>query len=704
LDKKEFKSTGKKVNWLFLRVRIFKLIVVVFILTLPGIGWSQDDDSAPRRGSQVIDDTTKQIYGPKTSRYFYEDDVFLNQDVLHRVDTVIRNFHRFNDVQRNENLYQDLGVIGTSIRPIYFETPENIGVSSGFNSFDVYWNREQIHYWDTKSPYSNMHVILGGRGRSITRATYSRNISPQWNFGLTYRGLFIDKQISRQGKGDRNVRGQYYHFFTTYQSKDSTYRLFANFRRNNHEVAELGGVRNDVPSNFTYADYFAIDAQPFLTEAANQELRMNIHLYHHYKVGKALQVYHKLDRYRQGNRFTDKPSAQVEYDFVEIDSATTNDMAKFTSFRNEVGIKGSLLKLFYNGYYAIRDYSMRYNADTVFSEGDGQRSHNLWKGTENYVGGRIGLRLDSLVSVIGWGEILLPEGYRLQGSIVSRWFEASLKQMSYKPSFLQQFYRGSHDYWNNDFDNVNTTRLSGAIHVKSSVLEISPGVDFTRVGNYVFFKRIKSPYRFDREFPISNVDSTDVMPLQSKGENVIFSPSLRVGVTLLRHIHLRGNAIYTKLLQEAEEDPFDIPELFVNGQLSYENIFFNGNLDMHAGVDIHWKSSYYALAYDVPTAQFYVQGDPSIAGFNDMGGKNFSGIYGTTDAPENGRFLTPALPNQPNLPIVDIFFNAKIKRGRIFFKYNNLLQAITGKGYFATPQYPGQRNTLDFGFDWSFYD
>jgi hypothetical protein len=58
----------------------------------------------------------------------------------------------------------------------------------------------------------------------------------------------------------------------------------------------------------------------------------------------------------------------------------------------------------------------------------------------------------------------------------------------------------------------------------------------------------------------------------------------------------------------------------------------------------------------------------------------------------------------PVAPIVDIFFSARIKRGRIFFKYHNLLQAFTKEGYMLTPRYPGQRNVVDFGFDWSFYD
>jgi hypothetical protein len=691
------KMLKQNVNFLLLRVRFFRIIIYLLVAFPLGL---HAQEEGPRRGSKVIDDTTKQIYGPRTSRYFFEDDVFMNREILHRVDTAIRNFHRFNDVQRNDNLYQDLGVVGTAIRPIFYEIPDQIGVSGGFNSLDVYWKREQIKYWDTKSPYTNMWVIIGGRGRSITRATYSRNINPRWNFGLTYRGFFIDKQISRQGKGDRNVRGQYYDFFTTYQSKDSTYRLFANFKRNNHEVAESGGVRNDVPGNFTYTDYFSIDAQPFLTEALNQELRMNIHLYHHYKIGKALQVYHKFDRYRQSNRFTDKPGPEPDFDFVEIDSVETNDKAKFTSLRNEVGIKGSLAKLFYNGYYALRDYRMTYTNDTVFN----QRSHNLWKGTESYLGGRVALKLDSLVDVIGWAEIMETGNYRIEGSIVSKWFDASLKQVQYAPTFLQQFYRGSHDYWNNGFDNVNATRLSGSVHYRSKALTFSPGVTFTRIGNYVFYKRIVSPYADDREFPLTNPNKTDVFPIQSSGENVIFSPHLALSLKFLRHVYVRGNAIYTRVVEETSDAPFELPELFVNGQLSYENIFFNGNLDMHAGVDVHWKSAYYGMAYDVPTAQFYVQNeDRNIAGFNDQGGNNFSGIYGL-ETSEDGRFQTPALPNQQVLPVIDLFFNAKIKRGRIFFKYNNLLQLITGNGYFTTPQYPGQRNTLDFGFDWSFYD
>lgn len=655
---------------LFLRVRFFQFLFFVLAFTTVQVKLAAQDEPARRRGSRIIDDTTKQVYGPTTSRYYYESDVFFNRDVLRPIDTVIRNFHRFSDVQRNGNMYQDLGNIGTAMRPIFYDVPEVIGVSPGFTSYDVYWNRETIRYFDTKSPYSNMHVILGGGGRSITRATYSRNIKPNWNFGFTYRGIFADKQVGRQGKGDRNARGHYYDFFTTYQNKDSTYRVFFNFRRNNHLVVESGGVR--LLEDFdALSDYFETDAQPSLLSANSRELRMNIHLFHQFKIGKALQLYHQLDRYRQGNRYTDLLSSEPEdyFDHIEIEGDSANDKVVFKHFRNEVGIKGSVYKFFYNGYYAIRDYSMTYNRDTL-----GMNT----SGIENYLGGRIGIRLDSLVDVSGWAEVMPTGNYRIEGAIKSKWFEASLKQVQYAPSFMQQAYRGKHDFWNNTFSDVNATRLSGSIHYRSSVVRFSPGLTLTRLGNYIFFKRVSRP---DRVVPTEGETvppaPTEVEPVQTQQEQVIFSPMVQASLTFFRHVHLRTHAIYSHLLQESD-DAIQLPELFVNGQLSYENIFFRGNLDMHAGIDVHWKSDYYAMGFDVPTQQYYVQKPLGVE--------------------TRELFLTPAFP------VIDVFFNAKIKRARIFVKYNNLLQLVRKEGYFPTPRYPGQRNVIDFGFDWSFYD
>lgn len=681
-------------NGLFLRVHKSRFLFLTAILLLISV-LAHAQEEPPRRGSKVIDDTTKSVYGPKTSRYFFEEDVFLNQQKFHHVDTSIRNFHYFTDVQRLEHRYQDLGNIGTAMRPIYYKAPDVIGKSSGFHAYDVYWDNEQVRYWDTKSTYSNMRMELGGYGRSRTKASYSRNINPRWNFGFTYRGVLADRQYNRQGKGDRNVRSVYYDLFTTYMTKDSSYRVFFNFRRQYHRVNEQGGVRSDVPTTFTYESFFQPEAIPKLTKAQTSELKTNFHIFHQYALGNGLQVYHTLDRTRQGNRFSDQPltEANVYFDYREFigDAAdTSEDRTLFKSLRNEVGIKGSLSKLFYNGYFALRKYSMEYKYDTLLNN----VSHNYYSGLESYVGGRIALRLDSLITIGGWGEFLLEnQNYRLEGNIRSKWFDATLRQLQYDPSYLSQYYRGSQDYWMRSFSPTNSTELGGNLHYRSESFSISPGINLSRIGNYVYFKSATVPEDRIGTYNEFNPDSVDVLPFQTSSDIIMASPQLRLELRMLKHIYFRGLAIYTTKLEDPD-NAISIPELFANAQLSYENIFFNENFDMHGGVDIHWHSAYYALAYDVPTAQYYIQGEKINTPFLTNNRNEVPG----SPLPPGPRFQSPAFP------IIDLFLSARIKRGRIFFRYNNVLHQFTNKGYFPTPTYPGQRSMIDFGFDWSFYD
>lgn len=659
---------------LFLRVHFFKYLVLLTCVVLTTASVAQERQPPPqgqtglpkktspqqrpvggRQRSQIVDDSTTQIYGPNTSKYFFENDVFYNRAVQHPIDTVIRNFHRWNFVQRYNNLYQDLGTVGTAIRPIFYQSPSVIGARSGFEVYDLYWNSEEVRYFDTRSPYSNMRVILGGRGRSMTRVTYSRNISPRWNFGVNYRGMFIDKQVPvRSGKGDRATRSHYYDFFTSFFTKDSTYRIFTNYRRMYHRVAESGGVRFNAPEDSTFRNFFQENVRVWLTEAESNELRSNFHFSHQFQFVRALQVYHTLDRSRQKYRFSDVYITDAAFfNGNNYPGDTTSDNNKFKVVRNELGIKGNLLKLFYNGYYAIRDYKMKYSrwADPL-NDSTGTEIDF----TEHYAGGRMELNLDSIGLVNGWAEVNNTGELRIEGNIRSRWFDASVKQLLYKPGFAEQYYYGNHHYWRNpSFNKIESTEVNGFIHYRSKNLQLSPGVTFTRLGNYIFYDSANS--------------ERAVRPLQSNGSQVILSPELRLAVKFFRNITLSSQLMYTSLLKN-DDDAIRVPEYLSTSQLSYSNIHFNGNFDIQVGLEVHWRSAYFAQAYDPAIRQFFNQ---DVLKVNDYA-------------------------------LLDTFFNAKIKRGRIFLKWHNFAQAFTKTGYFTTPKYPGQRNIIDFGFDWSFYD
>jgi hypothetical protein len=625
------------------------LTVLILFASLAAL--AQDEPPAPRTGSSIIDDSTKNVYGPTTSRYFYESDFFRNDFQLRTIDTTAWNFHRFNYVQRYNNFYQDLGNIGTAIRPIFTEVTETIGATPGFTSYDLYWNSETVKYYNTKSPFASVQWVLGGKGRSYAHFTFNRNINPRWNVGFDYRILQIDKITARQAKGDRAARSNYFDIFTSYQSKDSTYSLFLNARRDFIQVDENGGVKpnyNDV--NFTYSDLFDKNASTWLTEAESNDKRGAIHLFHQLNFASGLQLYHIADLYRQKNRFNDEDPHHEYYDFIVVDSAQTRDRTEFKSVRNEVGVKGSLFKIFYNGYAAFRKYNMDYK---YFYEDDFYLQTEKW---ETYVGGRIGLQLDSLVSIKGWAESMLDDRYMIQGSIKTKWFEASAKRSVSTPGFLPQAYRASHDMWINYFENVQGTEFKGNLIYESKVFSIYPGIRFSTVKNFIFLKE-------------DTTNEQHVLPYQTSGYQTWASPELNLSITLFKHLTLKGQGIYTKILENSD-DAMQYPELFINAQIAYADIWFNGNLDFQFGVDTHWKSSYFAPGYDVTTQQFYTQ----------------------------QQYLTPSFP------IMDIFLNARIKRARIFVKYNNALMTFTNYGNVPTPFYPGLQNVIDFGFDWSFFD
>lgn len=626
-------------------------LTVLFIFTSLAAR-AQDEPTAPRTGSKIIDDSTRNVYGPTTSRYFYETDFFRNNFQLHTIDTTASNFHRFNYVQRFNNFYQDLGNIGTAIRPVFNEVTETIGATSGFTAYDLYWNTETVKYYNTKSPYANIKWILGGKGRSLARFTFNRNINPRWNVGFDYRILAIDKIVARERKGDRNVKSNYFDIFTSYQTKDSLYSVFFNARRDFIEADESGGVdpRTD-DGNYTYSDLFDPRATTWLSTAGSSDKRGAVHLFHQLNFASGLQLYHIADLYRQINRFNDEDPGNDYYDFIVIDSAQTRDRTELKTVRNEVGVKGSLFKLFYNGYAAFRKYNIDYK---YFYEDIFYLQTEKW---ETYLGGRIGLQLDSVIEIKGWAEWMLDDRYMIQGSIKTRWFEASAKRSVSTPAFLPQAYRGSHDLWINYFDNVQGTEFKGNLIYESKVFSVYPGVRFSTFKNYIFFK--EDPAAAEQK----------VLPYQTSGYQTWVSPELSLSVTLYRHLTIKTQGIYTRILENSD-DALQFPDLFINAQVAYSDIWFNGNFDFQFGIDTHWKSSYFAPGYDITSQQFYTQ----------------------------QRYLAPAFP------VIDIFLNTRIKRARIFVKYNNALKTFTSYANVPTPFYPGINNLIDFGFDWSFFD
>ncbi len=618
---------------------------------------AQDKQPARRPGhSQIVDDSTKNVYGPTTTLWTTEGNLFYDVKTRYQpVDTSIINYHHWTYVSRFNNFYKDLGNNGTALSPIFPQVFGSIGANSGFTCYAPYFQTEDPKYFNTHSPFTRLYIVWGGNGRATTRIEFSRNITSRWNFGFNFRPILSDKQI-QYVKAVRQTISYYYDFYSTYQSKNDRYFLLFNYRRIRHRIVENGGV-NTQPGD-SYAKFFDKDAPINLAHAETEEKRAQIHIVQQYQLAKPAQVYLATDYQLQINKFSDITQQELHpefFDYYRGDSLYAQDEARLDVFQAEAGFKGRAGPLFYNFYFRNRAYQYQ---NHYFTGANVNTLAYKKSGTERYVGGRVTLAFDSVTELSGMAEYLLDGNYKIDAYWKSPWIDASAKSSLSKPGFMQQVYYGSHDLWNRPMINTASQQLSGFIKASVGPVFVSPGATFSTFTHYVFFKE--------------SLDTTmhqQVLPVQSSGSQVIFSPEFRASVRFFKHFYIRPQVIYTVMLKN-DDHAFQVPQLFVNAQLAYENELFKRNLTVQIGVDGHWKSDYQALAYDPAIQQFYVQEHTTVASFL----------------------------------LADVFFNAKLKRGKFFIKYHNLVQAFTKVGYMPTPGYQGQHSVLDFGFELLLFD
>ena len=161
----------------------------------------------------------------------------------------------------------------------------------------------------------------------------------------------------------------------------------------------------------------------------------------------------------------------------------------------------------------------------------------------------------------------------------------------------------------------------------------------------------------------------DRRPEQANGAFQVLSLGLNMKVNFLKKMWFEPSVVYTSVSGD-ERDIMQIPELFTNGRLYYDNHLFDDKLQIQIGVDLHYKSSYFAYDYDPITQQFFLQNDFEVEGYL----------------------------------LADLFADLRIGRWNFFFKLVNVGDQILDDGYFITPYYRGQQRTFDFGISWVFFD
>ncbi len=635
--------------------------------------------TAQAQEEKYLDAQPQDVYNATTTSFTTQENIQYNQKGHKAIadDMSISGMHRFTFVQQSGNKLQNLGNNGTATKPIFYVIPNNIGVTSGFHAYDVYFRSPyQFRYYDTKSPYSKLYIVLARFGSFYADVCHSRNVTPNWNIGANFRNMRTDKEWIPSRLNDRHVISYGLDLFTHYKTDDERYQLLAHFLIAEHRVRETGGIYTKKyqhsPHSMSEHTLWDMNMANRLrssdpkSDPESSDARKRFHLYHQLALAEQLWVYHELGIWKDKHQFkADSLIGDSEVFLGGNETDTQKAIDTTTTFwnntQNEWGVKGDWKDWFYYGYYRHKKLKFRPQ-----QEGNNQDLH------EHSVGLSTRYQLANNTDVLHLrGEYLLQGCYKARIAYEGAIFDLACEHSKYMPSFLEQHYHGYHRNWDEQFTPPTATQINVGVLLTSSRVQFRPHVSFTRINDHIYFEHKFKGSKYAKITMVKDEVKMIAAPKQTNKHADIATLGTDLGLAFGAHIHWDSELTASKAL-ESSAKLFNMPTFLINSRLYYTDATDAGNGTFETGIDVHWKSTYKADAYDPVTQQFYLQDTFTIHSY----------------------------------PIIDLFLNFRIKSFSAFLKFSHCNETwlAPASGYFVTPFYPGQKKAFDIGINWSFFD
>ncbi|QIL75011.1 putative porin [Hymenobacter sp. HDW8] len=619
--------------------------------------------------AQVVDDTTKTLYGAKTTFVIREADVLREKHEGRMVDTTLVGMQQARNWYHDSTFQQDLGNGGTASRRLLWEPNTQLGARLGRNVFDKYMrNSATIPYYDTRSPYTFFRFVQGGTGEQVFELSYSRSIKRNANVGFAYERFSSNKIFTDVG-AEGLTRHSGVLFFVRYQTTDDRYHLLFNVNTARHEAIEQGGI---VPQPEDISDDNRIvtenlfeydDERVWLTQARNRDDRDRIHLAQTYRLlGKGLTAFHVMDISRQTNRYNDDqiPRGTTEplyYPRTRLSPNVTNDRATFEQAENSVGVLGATKLVEYRLYGRHR--LARLSTSSLIEETVAEDNVPIRTYNQIFLGGNAAFKY-RVFGVEAAGEIKVPdisapgEASRVPeywGKAAARTgpITAEFYSASYAPTLTEREFSGNHYEWNNysRFENTFVNQLTGRLDQSLGKQRLQASVAVANISSLVYYNEQAEPAQLSEQRQL-----------------------VMVGV---RHRFQVGNffadnqGTYTL---GGDQEGLRIPSLVANAKVYYQGYIFKKALFGQIGTEYYYQSRFRAYDYSPSTQQFFVQDQFRIRRYS----------------------------------LLDAFVNIDIRTVSVFLKMAYLNQGLHRNGYFTTPYYTGLPRRFEVGLKWQFFD
>ncbi len=520
---------------------------------------------------------------------------------------------------------------------------------------------EDINYYSVPTPLTELYFKTAFEQGQQLDAFFTINTSPQFNFSIGYKG------VRSLGKYQNILTSTGNLLFTAnYHTKNNRYHVLAHIAQQDIMNEENGGLTdnslqlfiNDDPE---FTDRGRLDVK--FENADNKLEGLRFYIDHSYELisqrdslshsvltlGNVLNFEEKSFKYGQAAPYEGYGPSYKTADLFSDTNLEDFNAKAYANFDNS--LLGNL-----TAWAGYTDYNYGYNTVLIL---DGGRIPNRLEGNIFEAGAAYkkeygGFELSGKGAINVSGDF---DGNYLTGAASYALNEgnnvkASLTIHSVAPNFNFLLYQSDYfNYnWKTDLNNVKTQELKFEINTKKFG---NASVSYSGIDDYAYFG-------------IKENDSTP-SPLQAS-QRVDYLKIKAQKEFNFGFFALENTVMYQQVL--SGESVFNVPQLITRNSLYFQDEWFDKALFMQTGVTFKYFTKYNMNAYDPVLAEFYVQNNQELGAF----------------------------------PLLDIFFNAKIRQTRIFFIYENFTSIFASKNeYFSAPGYPYRDAVLRFGLVWDFF-
>ena len=523
-----------------------------------------------------------------------------------------------------------------------------------------YFNIDDIDYFEVPTPTTEILYRTGLQQGQVLDALFTLNFSKRLNVSLSYKGLRSLGAYRQALVSNGNFRGTF-----QYRTKKNQYQIKGHLTSQDFFHQENGGLTAESLVNFIEDDpNFTTRARldVNLTDSESQFDGNRVYIEQSYKLLSSKDSINNKDfsNLKVGHILTNENKT---YEFIQGSLSTaffgTANSSNPRDKKATSKITSNELNLEFNSKYVLGKFKAKtnftnysYGYDTILNSNSSVNRLKL-EGNAISFGAdwnakikNFQLNADASITPGNGrlsGNFLKGEAVFVKDSVFS--VKGTLLLSSKSPNFNTLLHQSEYDEynWQNDFSNVNTRDIG--FDLKSKWLNAS--LNFTNLDNYTYFDENSKPQQFENQ----------ITYLKVKANREFKLGKFALDNTLMYQNVSSGSSV------------FRVPEFVTRNTFYYTDYWFKGKpMLVNIGVTFKYFTKYNVNAYNPLLAEFRIQNDEQI-GF----------------------------------PTIDVFFNAQVRRTRLYFKVDNATSSLTDKNYFSAPNYPYRDLTIRFGLVWNWF-